>query len=112
MKKIEAIIRPSKVSDVCAALEKVGHPGITISEIEGHGNQSGMEQEARGKKYKIGLLNKARIEVVVNDNDLDKITKTIRETAYTGKVGDGKIFIYSVEDAVRIRTAEHGNIAV
>ena len=112
MKKIEAIIRPAKVGDVCAALDKVGHPGITITEIEGHGKQKGIEQEFRGKTYKTELMTKARIEIVVNDAEVNKVTKAIREAAYTGKVGDGKIFIYPVEDVVRIRTSERGGIAV
>ena len=112
MKKIEAIIRPAKVGDVCTALEKIGHPGIMITEIEGHGKQKGIEQEFRGKTYKTELLTKARIEIVVKDEDVNKTIKAIREAALTGKVGDGKIFIYPVEDAVRIRTAEQGDLAV
>lgn len=112
MKKIEAIIRPAKVGDVCAALDRAGHPGIMITEIEGHGKQKGIEQEVRGKKYKVELMTKARIEIVAKDDDVEKIVKAIREAAITGKVGDGKIFIYPVADAVRIRTAERGDIAV
>ena len=112
MKKIEAIIRPARVGDVCAALARIGHPGIMITEIEGHGRQCGIEQEFRGKTYKTELLTKAKIDVVVNDKDLDKIIKAIREAAFTGKVGDGKIFIYPVDNAIRIRTDELGEIAV
>lgn len=112
MKKIEAILRPAKVGDVCAALEKIGHPGIMITEIEGHGKQKGIEQEFRGKTYKTELLSKAKLEVVVNDRDLDKMIKAIREAAYTGNVGDGKIFVYPVDNAIRIRTDEKGEIAV
>lgn len=112
MKKIEAIIRPAKVGDVCAALDKVGHPGIMITEIEGHGKQKGVEQEFRGKTYKTELMTKARIEIVVKDEDVDKTVKAIREAALTEKVGDGKIFIYPVDDAIRIRTAEQGDNAV
>ena len=112
MKKIEAVIRPAKVGDVCAALEKIGHPGIMITEIEGHGKQKGIEQEFRGKTYKTELLSKAKLEVVVNDQDLDKITKAIQEAAFTGKMGDGKIFVYPVADVIRIRTAEKGEAAV
>jgi len=112
MKKIEAIIRPAKVGDVCAALDKVGHPGIMVTEIEGHGKQKGIEQEFRGKTYKTELMTKARIEIVVNDAEVNKVAKAIREAAYTGKVGDGKIFIYPVDDAIRIRTAEKGDSAV
>ena len=112
MKKIEAIIRPAKVGDVCDALEKVGHPGVMITEVEGHGKQKGIETEIRGKKYKVELMTKARIEVVAKDNEVEVIIKAIREAALTGKVGDGKIFIYPVADAVRIRTAERGDVAV
>jgi nitrogen regulatory protein P-II 1 len=112
VKKIEAIVRPTKVANICAALEKVGYSGLMITEIEGHGRQKGVEQQVRGKTYKVGLMTKARIEVVVKDSDAEKIVNTIRETALTGKVGDGKIFISPVEDAVRIRTAEHGEAAI
>jgi nitrogen regulatory protein P-II 1 len=112
MKKIEAIVRPAKVGDVCDALNKLGHPGIMITEIEGHGKQKGIEQEFRGKTYKTELLSKAKLEVVVNDGDLDKTIKAIREAAFTGKVGDGKLFIYSVDNAIRIRTDEQGEAAV
>ena len=112
MKKIEAVIRPAKVGDVCVALEKIGHPGIMITEIEGHGKQKGIEQEFHGKTYKTELLSKAKLEIVVNDQDLDKTIKTIREAAFTGKMGDGKIFVYPVANAIRIRTAEEGEAAV
>ena len=112
MKKIEAIIRPAKVGDVCDALNKLGHPGIMLTEIEGHGKQKGIEQEFRGKTNKTELLSKAKLEVVVNDQDLDKTIKVIREAAFTGKVGDGKIFVYSVDSAIRIRTDEKGEVAV
>jgi nitrogen regulatory protein P-II 1 len=112
MKKIEAIIRPAKVGDVCSALAKVGHPGVMITEIEGHGRQNGVEHEMRGKTYKVELLGKARVEVVVKDSELDKTIKAISDAAFTGKVGDGKIFVYPVENAIRIRTAERGDIAV
>ena len=83
-----------------------------ITEIEGHGKQKGIEQEFRGKTYKTELLTKAKIEIVANDTDVEKIAKAIREAALTGKVGDGKIFISAIEDTVRIRTGEHGNVAV
>jgi nitrogen regulatory protein P-II 1 len=112
MKKIEAIIRTGKVSDVYAALELVGHPGVMITELEGHGTQKGVEQQVRGKTYKIGLLNKARLEIVVQDGDVAKTIAAIREAAFTGKVGDGKIFIYPVENAIRIRTNEEGDVAL
>ncbi|MDD5773399.1 MAG: P-II family nitrogen regulator [bacterium] len=112
MKKIEAVIRPSKVGDVISILEKVGHPGLMISEVEGHGKQKGLEQKLRGKTYKMELINKAKIEIVTKDEDLDKIINAICEAAFTGKIGDGKIFIYPVEDVVRIRTREKGEKAL
>jgi nitrogen regulatory protein P-II 1 len=112
MKKIEAVIRPAKVGEVCDALNKTGHPGIMITEIEGHGKQKGIEQEFRGKTYKTELLSKAKLEIVVNDRDLDKTIKAIREAAFTGKMGDGKIFVYPVDNAIRIRTDEKGEEAV
>jgi nitrogen regulatory protein P-II 1 len=112
MKRIEAIIRPGKVGEVCAALERIGHPGMMISEIEGHGKQKGVETEVRGKTYKVDLMTKARVEVVVKDKDLEKTIKAIREAALTGEIGDGKIFIHPVEDAVRVRTNERGEAAV
>ena len=112
MKKIEAVIRPTKLGDVLDALNKAGHPGVMITEIEGHGKQKGIEQEFRGKTYKTELLTKAKIEIVANDADVEKIVEAIRKAALTGKVGDGKIFIYPIGDVVRIRTAERGDIAV
>ncbi|MCX5813179.1 MAG: P-II family nitrogen regulator [Proteobacteria bacterium] len=102
MKKIEAIIRPAKVGDVYAALEKVGCPGLMFSEIEGQGKQKGIEQDFRGKKYKTALLTKAKLEIVANDEDVDKIAKAICEAATTEKAGDGRIFIYDITDTVRI----------
>ena len=112
MKKIEAIIRPSKVADVITVLGRVGHPGVMITEIEGHGAQEGLEAQVRGKTYKVGLLTKARLEVIVKDSKVPEIIKAIRDAAFTGKMGDGKIFIYPVENAVRIRTDEQGETAV
>jgi len=112
MKKIEVIIRPSKVGEVLAVLGKVGHPGLMITEIEGHGAQSGIEAQVRGKTYKVGLLTKAKLELVVKDSKVTELIKAIRDAAFTGKVGDGKIFVYPVENAVRIRTDEQGEIAV
>ena len=112
MKRIEAIVRPGKVGDICAALELAGHHGVMITEIEGHGIQKGVEQQVRGKTYKVDLLTKARLEVIVKDSETDSITQAIAAAAYTGNIGDGKIFIHPVDDAVRIRTAERGDIAI
>ena len=112
MKKIEAIIRHAKINDVCAALDKIGHPGLMVTDIEGHGKQKGLEQEFRGKTYKVEFLSKAKLELIVRDEDVNKTIAAISEAAVTGKVGDGKIFVYPVEDALRIRTNERGEIAV
>jgi nitrogen regulatory protein P-II 1 len=106
MKKIEAIIRPAKVGDVYAALEKVNCPGLMFSEIEGQGKQKGIEQEFRGKKYKTALLTKAKLEIVANDEDVDTIVKAICTAATTGKAGDGRIFLYEITDTVRVSTGE------
>lgn len=112
MKKIEAVIRPEKLKAVRQALERSGYPGITITEVEGHGLQKGVVQQWRGKKYKVDLLPKMKLEVVVNEADREKIIQAILESAYTGGVGDGKIFIYEVVEVVRIRTRERGERAL
>ncbi len=112
MKRIEAIIRPGKARDVCRALELIGHPGLTISEVVGHGGEKGAEQRARGLAYDIDLIAKARIELVVEDEEAERIVDAIRTAAFTGRVGDGKIFIHPVENAVRVRTAERGDAAI
>ena len=112
MKKIEAIIRPAKVGDVCEALDKVGHPGMMIAEIEGHGAQRGMTKMLRGKEYKVEFMTKTKIDIVANDEEVDKIVQAICEAAYTGEVGDGKIFISPVDNAIRIRTSEKQASAV
>src|SRR3989338_7260 len=112
MKKIEVIIRPEKLEAVRRSLETVGYSGLMLSEIEGHGKQKGTVQQWRGEKYKVDLLPKIRIEIVVKDADVDKITKAVMESAKTGEVGDGKIFISNIENAIRIRTAERGEVAL
>ncbi|MDD5423099.1 MAG: P-II family nitrogen regulator [Candidatus Omnitrophica bacterium] len=112
MKKIEAVIRPEKLEMVRHALEKAGCGGLMISEIEGHGKQKGVVQQWRGEKYRLELLPKRKVDVVVNDKDVDLIVKTIVEAAKTGDVGDGKIFISDIQNAVRIRTGEKGETAL
>jgi nitrogen regulatory protein P-II 1 len=111
MKKIEAIIRPAKVGDVYAALGNAGCPGLTVSEAEGQGTQKGVEQEFRGKKYRTPLMTKAKIEIIANDEDVDRLVDVICEAALTGKAGDGKILVSPVEDVIRIRTKERGRVA-
>ena len=112
MKRVEAIVRPGKVNDIYRALEQVGHPGLMISEIEGHGIEKGVEQQVRGKTYKVDLVTKARIELVVPDDEADTIVMAIQKAAVTGQIGDGKIFVHPVEDAVRVRTAQRGEAAI
>jgi nitrogen regulatory protein P-II 1 len=112
MKKIEAIIRPEMLETVRKAVEGAGCSGLMITEIEGHGKQKGVIQQWRGEKYKVELLPKVKIEIVVKDQDVDKITKTIMMGARTGEIGDGKIFVSSMDDAIRIRTGEKGEVAL
>ena len=112
MKKIEAIIRPEKLDAVRAALATVGYAGLMITEIEGHGKQKGITQQWRGKEYKVELLPKVKIEIVAHDQDVDKIMGAIVKVATTGNLGDGKIFVYPVETALRIRTGEKGDSAI
>ena len=112
MKKIEAIIRPERLDKVRQALERAGYPGITITEVQGHGLQKGVVQQWRGKKYKVDLLSKVKLEIVINDQDAENIIQAILESAYTGGVGDGKLFVCDVAEVVRIRTRERGERAL
>ena len=112
MKKIEAIIRPEKLEEVRKALEAAGYPGIQIMEIEGHGKQKGIEQVWRGEKFRMELLPKLKIDIVVPTSEAEKIVQEIIKTAKTGNVGDGKIFITNVDESVRIRTGERGDKAL
>jgi nitrogen regulatory protein P-II 1 len=112
MKRIEAIIRPEKLDAVRAALEKVGYSGLMISEVEGHGKQKGVVQQWRGEKYKVDLLPKIKLEIIVRDQELERTVKTITDNAKTGEIGDGKIFVSNVENAIRIRTGERGEDAL
>jgi nitrogen regulatory protein P-II 1 len=112
MKRIEAIIRPEKASEVCAALDKTGHHGVTVSQVQGRGSQEGWVNQVRGITHKESLLSKTRLEVIVKDEDTDKIVKAVREAALTGEVGDGKIFVHDMADAIRIRTNETGMAAI
>ncbi len=112
MKHIIAIIRPEKLDDVRHALEKAGCSGLMISEISGHGKQKGVVQQWRGEKYKVDLIPKIKLEVMIKDSELGMIKKTIIENARTGEIGDGKMFISTVDEVVRIRTGEEGEIAL
>jgi nitrogen regulatory protein P-II 1 len=112
MKRIEAIIRPEKVSEVCAALDTVGHPGVTLSQVERHGDQKGWVNHVRGILYKVNLMSKTRVEVVVKDEDADRIIKAIFNAALTSEAEDGKIFVHDIAEVIRIRTSESGMAAV
>jgi nitrogen regulatory protein P-II 1 len=112
MKEIRAIIRMEKLRDVLDALEVDGHPGVSVERIEGHGRQTGLVEQFRGREFKVDLLPKARLDIVCSDEEVAKLVNTIAENAKTGEIGDGKIFVYPVEDALRIRTGETGNEAV
>jgi nitrogen regulatory protein P-II 1 len=112
MKQITVIIRPEKLDDVRNALEKAGISGLMISEIQGHGKQKGVVQQWRGEKYKVDLIPKVKLEAVVKNSDLQSVKKTIIEAARTGQIGDGKMFITTVEEVIRIRTGEEGEIAL
>ena len=112
MKKIEAIIRPEKVDAVKSALEIAGYPGITITEVEGHGKQKGSVQQWRGEQYKLDFLPKVKVEIVCVSQDVEKILSALQSAAFTGSVGDGKIFVSEITEVMRIRTKERGEKAV
>ena len=112
MKKIEAIIKPFKLEEVKEALSSVGVEGMTVSEVKGFGRQKGHTEIYRGNEYTVDFLPKIKIEIVLADNLIASATDAIIKAAKTGKIGDGKVFVSSVEDAVRIRTEERGDRAV
>jgi nitrogen regulatory protein P-II 1 len=108
MKKIEAYIKPFKLDDVKEALMEVGIGGMSVIEVKGFGRQRGHKELYRGSEYKVDFLPKIRVEVVAKDEDVERVVKAIIASARTGQIGDGKIFISSVEDAIRVRTGESG----
>lgn len=112
MKKVTAIIKPFKLDDVREALSEIGINGMTVTEVKGFGRQKGHTELYRGAEYMVDFLPKVRIEVVVNDDVVDQVVECVLETAQTGKIGDGKIFVESVERVIRIRTGEEGEEAV
>jgi nitrogen regulatory protein P-II 1 len=112
MKKIEAIIKPFKLDEVKEALSKEGIQGMTISEVKGFGRQKGHTELYRGAEYVVDFLPKVKIEILVEDERAATVADTILTAARTGRIGDGKIFIMSVDDAIRIRTGERGNDAI
>jgi nitrogen regulatory protein PII len=112
MKKIEAIIKPFKLDDVKEALNEIGIQGMTISEVKGYGRQKGHKEIYRGAEYVVDFIPKIKIEIVVEDDWADKVLDTIKVSAFTGKLGDGKIFVLPVEQAIRVRTGETGKDAI
>jgi len=112
MKLVQAVIKPFKLDDVRDALQKVGVQGLTLSEVKGFGRQKGHTELYRGAEYVVDLLPKVSIEIIVRDEDLDKVVDAIAESANTGRIGDGKIFVSEVEDVIRIRTGERGESAI
>lgn len=112
MKKIEAIIKPFKLNDVKESLAGAGIQGMTVSEVKGFGRQKGHTEIYRGSEYTVDFLPKIKLEIVVADNQVESAVTAIVSAAKTGKIGDGKIFVSSVDDAIRIRTEEHGERAV
>jgi nitrogen regulatory protein P-II 1 len=112
MKKIEAIIQPHKLEDVKEALKNIGVDGMTITEVRGHGRQKGHTEVYRGMEYKVDLLPKVKLEMVVSDQRADEVIRTLVTAARTGKIGDGKVFVYEVADAVRIRNDDRGDAAL
>jgi nitrogen regulatory protein P-II 1 len=112
LKKIEAIIKPFKLDEVKEALNEVGIQGITVSEVKGFGRQKGHTELYRGAEYVVDFIPKIKMEIIVNDEIVGKVVETIEQAAKTGRIGDGKIFVTSVEDVVRIRTGERGEDAI
>ena len=112
MKLISCVIRPEKLDAVTVALNKQGVVGMTLTDVRGFGRQKGQTEHYRGEEYTIRFLPKVKLEVVVNEDDVNKATKAISDAARTGNIGDGKIFVLDVKDAVRIRTGEQGTSAL
>ena len=112
MKRIEAIIQPFKLDDVREGLKEIGVDGMTIYDVRGHGRQKGHKEVYRGQEYEVDLLPKVKLEVVVSDDRVDATVKAITESARTGKIWDGKVFIYAVEEAIRIRNSDTGESAL
>ncbi len=112
MKKIEAIIQPFKLEEVKEALKGIGIDGMTISDVRGHGRQKGHKETYRGQEYNVDLLPKLKVELVVADSRAEEVLRTLSAAARTGKIGDGKIFVYDVAEAIRIRNDDRGEAAL
>ena len=112
MKKIEAIIKPFKLDEVKEALNEIGIQGMTITEVKGYGRQKGHKEIYRGAEYIVDFIPKIKIEIVVEAQRADEVVQRIQEAANTGKIGDGKIFVYAIEEVLRVRTGETGKDAI
>jgi nitrogen regulatory protein PII len=112
LKKIEAIVKPFKLDDVKEALNEIGIQGMTVTEVKGYGRQKGHKEVYRGAEYVVDFIPKIKLEIVVDEGRVEQVVAKVREAAYTGKIGDGKIFVLPVEQAVRVRTGETGADAV
>ncbi len=112
MKKVEAIIQPFKFEEVKEALKAAGIDGMTVSEVRGHGRQKGHKEVYRGQEYEVDLLPKVKLEMVIPDERLDEVIRAVRHSARTGKIGDGKVFVYDVAEAIRIRNDDRGESAL
>ena len=112
MKLVTAVVKPHKWEDVRVALESVGITGMTVSEVSGYGRQKGHTEVYRGAEYEIALVPKIRIEIVVNDGDVDAVVEAITKSAHTGRIGDGKVWVQAVESAVRVRTGDKDDAAI
>ena len=112
MKKIEAIIQPFKLDEVKEALKGIGIDGMTISEVRGHGRQKGHKEVYRGQEYNVDLLPKVKVELVVPNSRYEEVIKTVTQAARSGKIGDGKVFVYDVAEAIRIRNDDRGDTAL
>jgi nitrogen regulatory protein P-II 1 len=112
MKKVECVIRPIKIDEVKVALEAIGVVGMTVADVRGYGKQRGRTEKYRGNTYVVNLLPKVKLEIVVSDERAEDVVEIVLEAARTGEIGDGKIFVSTVEEAVRIRTGERGDAAL
>lgn len=112
MIKIEAIVRPAKLDDIKAALDEIDVKGITVTNVMGAGKQRGRTQYYRGQEYVVNLLDKTKVETVVGDDLAERTIDAIKKAAFTGEIGDGKIFVSKIDEVVRIRTGEHGEVAI
>ena len=112
MKKLEVIIKPGKLDAVRKAIKESGYPGVTISQVEGHGTQKGLTQKRAAGTYRMELLPKMKLEIIIADKDLESILEAVTGAARTGEAGDGKIFVSDITDVIRIRTGERGETAI